>query len=235
MKFKLPQLPSGAERYQLLIWPLLGIGISILLLVLLIIPQLFRIWATNQKIAATKEKINSLTQKYDQLKKIDLSEYKQNLNESLIALPLDKDIPSAISQIQTVALNDQIQISGLLVGGGTTTTTPASYQFKIEGVGNLESVKKFIADIQKGPRVMSLESVELSSGNKDSTVYGVSLSITAYSQIQETKLGPLDQPVVSLNDREIAVLTAIKQTTQNISVISQATGSAVKGKSDPFQ
>ncbi|MBI3486398.1 type 4a pilus biogenesis protein PilO [Candidatus Daviesbacteria bacterium] len=235
MKLKLPQLPSGAERYQLLIWPLVGIGISILLLVLVIIPQLLRIWATNQKIETTKDKITTLNQKYDQLKRIDLNEYKQNLNEALIALPLDKDIPSGISQIQTVALNDQIQISGLIVGSGTTTSNPASYQFKIEGVGSLDSVKKFIADIQKGPRVMSLDSVELSSGNKEGSVYSVNLGITTYSQVQETKLGPLDQPVVNLNDKEIAVLTAIKQSTQNTQIISQNGTTGAKGKSDPFQ
>ncbi len=223
------------NKYQIFIWPAIGIIVSSSFLILLIIPQITSVGKSDEDISQLKERSTLLNQKLVQLQAIDVAKYRENLNTVLIALPLDKDIPSAISQIQNLAGSNRLEIVEFTIAAaGPTVNSATSYQVKIDLAGDLASIKNFIEQLKQAPRVMTIEKATL-AGTKNSLIYQASLAIDVYRQPQQTNLGGLEDPVTALSDSNLSLLARLSKAVKNIPLVSSSNATGPKGKVNPFE
>ncbi len=222
------------NKYQIFIWPLIGGGISIALLILVIVPQLFKILNTNTKIEETKQKIDKLNNKVADLKKVNVSEYKDNFNKLNIVIPTRIDAPSAISQIQTIAASSNVQIVSFGVAIPQTDSGTNNFLIKVEFKGSNASINNFIEQLKNAPRLMTINKIEI-TGDKTGTNFNTTLAIQAYFSKQQTTLSAIEDSITLLSDKDKELLSKIDKSVKTIPVVSEDTITGPKGKPNPFE
>ncbi|MBI2011551.1 type 4a pilus biogenesis protein PilO [Candidatus Daviesbacteria bacterium] len=228
------EIPPGLEKYKFFLFPIIVTVFSVLILIFVIIPQIYNLFNLSSKMDETNKKITSLTQKINNLNQIDRDLYKVYIDQMLIALPFDKDIPQSLSQVQFAAASTNLQIVGLDVANESTAINGAlSYSIQLEVIGTLSDLKRFFNRFDEAPRVIRLAGYELTT-SKDSSVYSGSVKLTTFFSPQPTTLGAIDTPVEGLSAADITLLTKIEQLTEITPIIS-VTGSTTPGKTNPFE
>ena len=91
-----------------------------------------------------------------------------------LAMPSGEDIAGALAQIQGIATNNDIDITGVTVTapeiqvkktGTSSSTSPikplGSFAFKLTGSGSYESLKNFLSEIETNVRIFDVETFSL--------------------------------------------------------------------------
>ncbi len=91
-----------------------------------------------------------------------------------LAMPSGEDIAGALAQIQGIATNNNINITGVTVTapeiqvkktGTSSSTSPikplGSFAFKLTGSGSYESLKNFLSEIETNVRIFDVETFSL--------------------------------------------------------------------------
>lgn len=228
------QLITIWSKYQIYIWPLLGGGISIILLSVVIIPQLFKVIENNKKIKETKQKIELLDKKASDLKQINLADYKDKYSKLNIVLPAQVDVPSAISQIQSLAASSNTQIISFSVALPSSEAQVDNFSIKLEFKGSSGSIKNFIEQLKNAPRIMTINTIDMTT-DKTGSVFDVTLDIHTYFQKQQTILSGVEDSISLLSDKDKEALLNIDKSVKSIPIVSEETISGPKGKSNPFE
>ena len=228
------QLTAIWVKYQIYIWPILGGGISIGLLAIVIIPQLFKVFETNKKIAETNQKIGLLNKKVSDLKQINLTEYKDNYSRLNTVLPTQVDVPSAISQIQSLAANSNTQIVSFSVALPSADAKTDNFSISLEFKGTSDAIKNFIEQLKKAPRIMTIKTIDMSA-DKTASVFNVSLNLQTYYQQQKTVLSSVEDKITLLSDKDKEALQNIDISVRSIPIVSEETITGPKGKLNPFE
>lgn len=235
------KLSNLTKKYLILGWPVMAIVIALALTFFIIIPQLVNYFSTQKTINATKARTAFINSKADNLSAIDVTDYKDNLNIALAALPEDKDIPAAVSQIQATLSASKLQLNDMTFSNNSlpvdqSSSIPATlqnYQIKIDVTGTQDALIAFMGNIKNGPEIMKVISIDLSS-NKPG-VFDAALDLAVYYQGTPSSLGSIEQPVSPPTPEETATLTKLQNQTQSSPVYSLTGSLPARGKSDPFQ
>lgn len=223
-------------RYNLFGWPLASIAISILLVAFIIIPQVLDIKKNSDVISNIESRTKNLDSKAASLAEIDTKAYQDNLRVALVVLPEEKDIPSAIGQIQSLISDNKLQLNGMTFAHSDNPNSSSlqNYQIKIDVSGDQLSLKDFINSLKDAPLVMKVSDLEVSSNFKDNGLDSA-LTLTTYYQGQPQSLGDLEQPVSAINQADSDLLVRLQQRVQNLPLISTSVNLGPRGKADPFQ
>lgn len=223
------------KRYQLLGWPLVSIVISLLLLVFIIIPQLLGIKSTQDSIAQLNTRVGNLNAKANSLNSVDTKSYQDNLNVALIVLPTDKDIPSAIGQIQTLLANNNLQLNGMSFAHSDTPPSAAlqNYQIKIDVTSDQNSLKNLVNSLKGAPQIMQVTTLDITGDQRTSSLDST-LTLEIFYQGLPTALGDLEQPVSPLTQADTSLLADLQKRTQGAAQVSSV-NLGPRGKANPFQ
>lgn len=224
-------------RYKYYILPVVSILVSISLIIFLIVPQGSKLYKVSKTTQESDDKTSFLQKKLDLLQKVDATEYQSLIDTSLISLPEDKDYSGAINQIVTVVKNNNLRLDGMGISTVVTTIDNAqSYAIKIDVTGDINSIKNFMTAIKSGPRLMRVNSIEVTS-SKNASQVASSIGLIVFYQETQKSLGSVDQPLVLPAEKDKDVINSLKTTTSGLvgSPTEVIDTNIPKGKSDPFQ
>ncbi len=231
------------RKYRFFGWPLLSIEVSLLLLIFLIIPQIIAFFNTNKLISDTQQRVNSLNTKAQTLASIKTDEYQSNLNLALAVLPENRDIPTAIGQVQTVVGESGLQLgsvsfAGNSSGGANSGTAGSgssaqSYEIKIEVLGSPNQLNALFSNFNNGPEIMKLNGLGITSSGKG--LLDASLTLSSYYQGPPAVLGDVEKPIEGMTPQEIDLLTKIQKQVPPSIVTSSSINLPPRGKPNPFQ
>ena len=224
------------KKYQAYILLATTTILSVSLFIFLIIPQGLKLYEASKKTKDTEDKTEFLKHKLELLKQVDLQKYKSDYQTSLTSLPEDKDYSGAINQVITLIKANNLKLAGMsLATQGAPIDGAQSYTIKIDISGTTISIKNFVASLKTAPRLVRVNSIEISNGkNNDSTTGSINLLV--FYQEAQTIIGQLDSPLILPNEKEFKNIESIKKSVSQ-TPITQTPGiiDIPKGKSNPFQ
>ncbi len=228
------KLPPGSEKYGVYIWPAIGFVLSVLIAVFVIIPRIFEIIKVNAALYEKEKLSANLEKKVGILKEIDLKKYKSDYKYVSVMLPIQPDVPSAVSQIQELAASSDIKINAFNIALPTSASNSESFQIRIEIEGEIGNISSFVTGVKKASRLMTLDRIEV-AGKRGGSAYAAAVSLKAYFQKQQTLLSPIDQLILPLTSKEQEAILLISQNVTKSTGISEITTTGLKGKPNPFE
>jgi Tfp pilus assembly protein PilO len=220
-------------KYKQFILPVFVGLICLLLIVFLLIPQIINYFAIQKTISANQSRLRKLNNKIASLEKIDLESYKGKINTALVAVPSDKEVPSAIGQllflINSSALKlEAMNISSAVVPAGSLS----SYTIKIEASGDLKAVRDLIERVRGAPRIMNVASIELNQSPNNQLRAGFVFNL--YFQQNAAASVDIDKAVSLLSPKEEEILAALTSYAKTVPTTTNAEIVGPRGKEDPF-
>jgi Tfp pilus assembly protein PilO len=222
-------------KYKILFVPILVVIFAGVIVMLVTIPQIITLLNTFKTIDELNAKKAVYQKKVADLERINVEDYRKDLDTALVALPVEKDIPGVMGEL-LVSLGG----SGLALEGITFSNSPPEsdklqeYMVTIDVSGDEISLKSFLERVTVAPRLIKLTGIEVSRGN--GTDIGASITFTTFYQALPNALGSVDEklPVIGAGDTQILadIETKIKTFPK---VTSTQTGSSAQGKLDPFR
>ncbi len=148
--------------------------------------------------------------------------------------PSDSDISSVVGVLQEVSKKNGFNIESLHLSGGTQATKLSASEFniKLDLMGPKIFLKDLITNIENAPRIMKIESLDISNTKTGDNV-NISLTVRAYFQPLPNSFGGLETPLPSISEKEEAILATLAKVNQ-VSPATQFT-SVQRGKSNPFE
>lgn len=217
-------------RYQILILPILSFFITAGLIFFVIIPQVGEFLSVRQGLQEANLKKEFLIQKAEVLENTNTNTFKDNIQTSLVALPEDRDIPQAIGQLLFLLNSNRLQLDDVKFSNSAGDDGKSkSFQVTFDVTGSYSSVQSFLSGIKTTPRLMKINSIQVSSANNK---VQATLGVEVYYQPLPSIIGSVDQKLPQLTGKDLEVLAKYQAfVTQPINT---SVGGA-KGKSDPFE
>lgn len=228
-------------KYKFLIWPVVVGVSSIIIIILVIIPQLLTYLNVNDKINQAQNRSNILETKAVALENIDNLLTQKDLKVVFSVLPTDQDVPQAM-----VVLQDMIAKSGLelkstsfgAVGLSQKAVGNSSFQLNIAVSGQVNLLRDFLIQLQNSPRLFQVDSIGVQF-QKDKGLIEADMPLSVFYNPSLGEMGTVEDPIPQISDKDKDLLAKLTQVVGqgNVSLISQeATSASVPlGKSDPFQ
>ena len=140
--------------------------------------------ALTSEVSEAQEKIASIDSA-----KADLSGISDTINQLLVAIPSDKDIPNLISELEAIAAKNSLIIpaidtSGQTAAAATETSleissgTPVNISFSV--AGPVDNIFAFTGSLEKSIKFMNIKAITMTSEN--GTDVSASYNIEAYSR-----------------------------------------------------
>ena len=235
MKKLIAQLQSNPlyKKYELFVIPFITALLIVLMVVLVIVPNVFQYIETEKKLSEAKVKVDFFKQKKVNLQAIDKTQYTTGINRSLAILPDDKDTPAAISQLYYVLGLTNMQVQNIAFSEGGEDKTGKNFKISLELNGTFSELTNFILKLKETPRIMRINSLEVSSPSGSTSLFA-SFILSAYYEPLPKEISTVDQPLAQITDKDLEVLgklsnTAFPVTTENTNF------SGPKGKDNPFE
>lgn len=232
---------SKSPQYQknkIFLLPIASVLVCLMVIIFVLYPQANNLWEDYSKINQSKDLNKQYTGKVDQLKKIDPTLYENNLEVAMSALPSDQAIPDAINQLLYLLGSNSLNLDNISVNNDQLTsqaeqkTTVPSLQMKIDVSGSLEGLTSFVEKAREAPRLMSINSIEVSSSISDSKVQST-ISLLVYYDPQASPVVKSSDKVSTVNKAETDILNQIKSYLEKLPKLGSGTD-LPKGKKDPF-
>lgn len=222
------------SKYKVIILPVSSLILCIGLLFFVIIPQISTSFKTIKSLGSSQESFKNLSKKVDILEQINLSEYRQNVNTTLIALPPEKDVPGALAQIFFLLNSNKLKLSSVGLGASAPSVNNIEgLPFRLEVEGDISGLKNLLSKVKSAPRLMKVTDLEVSGSSGDSVQ--ATISLTTYYQQIATNLGEIDRPIEEITQKDLEILTAIANSSRSIPTTSSVNITGATGKSDPFE
>lgn len=148
-----------------------------------------------QKLATTTAEIKNAKTKLESLKtaQTTLSDLGDLVSQMSIAVPVDKDTPNLITELEAVTAKYQIalptvQISDSTAGsanaGATSSSSIGAVNVSFSVNGSFDNIQKLIYDLEHDIRFMNVQSISLTSAGtaKSGGQMSMSLQLTAYKR-----------------------------------------------------
>lgn len=223
------------DKYQTVILPVGSIAIGLLLLVLVVFPQVKDILGKNNELAKVNQDLTKLQSKVEQLNSVNVESYKENLELSFIALPVDKDIPQAYNQITFLTSTNRLDQSSISFSNANSDPGKLSnFSVKLELLGTLDDLKKFITVLESAPRIMQIKELEYTSGISNQRAR-INLSLDIFFAKLPDVTATLEQDLPVISGKETELLTRIKDGADGILPGSSGDAPVPEGKENPFE
>ncbi len=224
-------------KYRTFILPTAAILVSLIIVVVVMIPQLLLTLGVYKDIDAVKNKNLILDEKIKALQQLNTEEEKKNINIALSALPQDPNVPGAISQILLLLNNNRLTLDGVSFSVPQTTSskslTAQSYNIKVDLSGSIDGFKNFISQTKDAQRIIRINALETISGQDPSKIQAT-VTVSTYYASLPTTIDDIEKPIQVLSQKEKDLLIKISSSPQSTS-INLPNISGPKGKADPFQ
>lgn len=229
---------SLLAKYQVIVWIIATTLTCISMTFFIIYPQTMEYLSLNQTISSNQSQIQLLTQKLDNLKKISLAEYKRSYTTLLQALPKERDLLPAIATIQNVVIENNLQI--LTVGfssGSTSQANTDSFIINLELSGRLNDIKNFASQINQSPRLMKLNSIDISTDRKTGNYHSAIAIQVLYNPSPDAST-EIDTPIDPLSQQDLNLINDLSTSLPAISSEPTSDSPSVNfegvNRDDPF-
>jgi Tfp pilus assembly protein PilO len=180
----LPHLKK--EKNQKYFTIILTFTASIFFLIFAINPTLSTITKLRKEVADNKFVDQRLTLKIKNLS--SLFQAYQALAEDLPiildAVPEKAEAPTLIAQIQSIAKNNQVNISNLSISpiqlNNQTATSSSSFTFEVNANSTYPNVYSFMSDLSSMQRVVTIDSISMVKSSEANSNIQLNLKGTAY-------------------------------------------------------
>lgn len=227
------QLTELFNKYKTLFIPII-IGVSSLILILLVIyPQLTVFLKGQKDLQTVEQRLKKLQVKAQDLESLDEDDLNKKLEYALAALPVEKDYATIIGVFQRISAQSNMSLETLRVGGlgsGGDKKTPG-YSVQLELLGTKSSLNGVLQQIEKAPRVMKVNGIELTASKSN---VNVTLAVDVFYLPAPTSIGSVDAVLPKLTDEEQKLLTRLASISPS-SISTTPTTLLPRGKPDPFQ
>lgn len=226
---------SLVVKYKVLFVPVLIVVLAGVIVVLVTIPQLIALFNTFKTIDELNAKKVVYQKKAGELERINIEDYRKNLDTALVALPVEKDIPGVMGEL-LVSLGG----SGLGLDGITFSNAPPEtdklqeYTITIDVSGDEQSLKSFLQRVTVAPRLIKLTGIEVSKGTAGQI--GASITFTTFYQNLPNAIGSVDEKLPVIGNADTQILADIETKIRSFPKVTTGQAeSAVTGKLDPFR
>lgn len=225
-----------ANKYQIYLWPVFAVVVIVLLILLVMFPQVRELLKENAILEETVKKVAVLEKKAKDLQSVDEVKYQSDLDTSLSMVPVEKDLVSALSQIQILTANNNMKVDDVGFSSSSQTATDKSDNFivRVTITSTIDQLKTFLDQVKVAPRLMMLDSIALEN-SKTTGVYQATLGFKTYFQPLPTTLGRIEDPLLTLSTTEQALLQRVANSLRNVPVVSSDRVFGKRGKDDPFR
>lgn len=229
-------------KYQTIIWPIAVGFSSILILVLVVIPQLLTYLNVRNQILGIRQKNFVLDTKAFELEEIDEEAAKENLQVVFTILPTDPEVLIALTVLQNQLTRVDLELKNTSFAGGKTGSKN-SFQFHITVAGPITALRSWLISLQDAPRLFQIEALNVRFQKEQSGIEA-EVPVSVFYQDKPKVMGSLDQPISKLNESEkqtlskltqIVAQTGIAQTDSGWDRLEATTSSVPLGRSDPFE
>lgn len=237
LKVQLLALPiftsPNFAKYRMFFVPLLVVVIASLITLLVTVPQIIKLLKTSQDLKNLEEKKQFYIQKVSELENLNVDDYRKNLDTSLIALPVDKDIPGVMGEL-LISLSG----SGMsLLGISFSNSPPESdklqeYSILLNVTGSEDNLRNFLERVSVAPRLIKLSSIEISKGSAES--FTIALSFATFYQNLPGDIGAVDDELPKITASDTQFLTDIQAKVKTFQTVANQAATPVAGKSNPF-
>lgn len=158
-----------------------------------------------------------------------------NTSRAQLALPIENNSLTLLSQIRTIATELGLVIKNLdLVAQPASGPTLAQSTLNFDVDGTSVSIMKFIFELKKVAPVMSVDTLSMvaSSGNAGASAI---VSVRSPWAPVPTKLPALSEAIVSLSPQETELSSELASYRYPFTTESVATGSGGTGRANPFE
>lgn len=220
-------------RYRMFFVPLFVVIIASLITLLVTAPQIVKLLKTSQDLKDLEEKKQFYIQKASELENLNVEDYRNNLDTSLIALPVDKDIPGVMGEL-LVSLSG----SGMsLLGISFSNSPPESdklqeYSILLNVTGSEDNLRNFLERVTVAPRLIKLSSIEVSKGAGEN--FTIALSFATFYQILPGDIGSIDDELPKISASDTQFLADIQAKVKTFQTVANQAAVPVAGKSNPF-
>lgn len=218
-------------KYKIYILPAVSAIICLGLISLVIVPQVKGLLEAGKKNTELNHRLEVLQTKINALEKTDKSSIRENIKTSLSALPDDKNIPNAITQILYFLNINSLQLESLSSSGAGDGE---SVQIRMDISGNINNLKNFMARLKEAPRIIKIQSLDITGGRVTGNIQASIVLSVFFAQLPD-KIGGIEQPVPQVTPQDLEVLSLIKSNAAAFPTITATSSAGVKGKADPFQ
>lgn len=220
-------------KYQVFLMPIFSFMICILLLVFLIIPQLLGFAEQNTQRESLFVKKQQLEAKIASLNKVNLESYKSDIATALIALPQEKDVPAALSQVLYLLSSNRLRLNEVSLSGSDLMVDGVkAFQIRVDATGTNSALRNFTESVKSSTRILSLEKLVVTAGSS-LTELEATIDLIAYFEPLPTAVGGVDQEIKLPTQSDLEVLNKIKSSQVGSGEIDTTT--IPLGKTDLFQ
>lgn len=223
-------------KYKLLIWPILSGIASVVILVLVIIPQFLAYLSVHGQISDIVSRSGKLEVKAQSLEAIDENLSEGNLKLAFAVLPADRNIPSAVTILQSLVAQSGLTLKSTSYSAAARGTSKDSFQLNVTVQGQISGVRKFLISLKNSGRVFQVESISVQF-QKSGSLVEAEIPITVFYSTSLGKAGALDVELPKLNEKEEKLLVDLSRLVNNpLAGSGEASASSVPiGKSNPFE
>lgn len=221
-------------KYRVLLVPIIVVITAIVIVVLVTIPQLYNLFNTFKTINELKQKKLFYQNKAAELAEIKIQDFRNDLDTSLVALPVEKDIPGVMGEL-LVSLGG----SGMTLNGITFSSSPPEsekveeYTVTIDATGTDVSLGNFLERVTLAPRVIKLTTIQVSSGGTANL--NASITFATFYQTLPSNIGKIDDKLPKINQEDTQILADIKTKQRMFPKVAPQTSQTTIGKLDPFK
>lgn len=224
-------------NYKFLIWPVVSGIASVVILVLVVIPQLLNYLQVRNQISDIVNRSGKLEAKAQTLEAVDENISEESLKLAFAALPADRNVPSAVTILQSLIAQSGLSLKSTSYSASARGASKNSFQLNVSVVGQISGVRKFLISLRDSGRVFQVESISVSFQKSGSQVEA-EIPITVFYSESLGKGGALEQEPPKLNEKEEKILADLSRIVNLGTLVGggEATASSVPvGKSNPFE
>lgn len=224
------------SNYKLLIFPAAVALSSLILIVLVILPQTIKL-VTNQKVGDDLlSRSQNLEVKAQTLESINEEDLSRNVGYALAVYPSDKDFGNVVGIIQKITSQAGFNIVSLsLAGAGTAQAGSQSFNISLQLTGSKALLPILLSGFENAPRLMRVGSLEVSSSASGAEGVQVSLGLDVLYADAPRDFGTVDSPLPQLSAKDEELLVKLARVGGQ-SVSAGRTGvSTPRGKTNPFE
>ena len=224
------------SSYKLFIFPAVVALSSLILIVLVILPQTLKL-ITNQKVGEDLlNKSQSLEVKAQTLESINEEDLSRNVRYALAVFPSDKDFGNVVGLIQKITSQTGFNIVSLNLGGNTAAKAGTqSFNVTLQLTGSRALLPSLLSALENAPRLMRVGSLEISSVAGGGAQ--VSLGLDVLYSPAPAEFGTVDSPLPKLSQKDEELLVRLARVgSQSVSGgASSGFVSTPRGKVNPFE
>lgn len=203
--------------------PILVVFLILVVTASVLKPRLEVMAKSRQQLIKDKKVLADLTKKLATLEGLAQVEFSEKAEIALAVLPAEKDVPSNLSVIKTVALNNGLIVNDITISEvGEIDALAADIKLKKEAIlpslrldvnltGSLEMIKNFISQIQSTAPLMEVKNVSLSQKKTESPE--TKMQIEAYFLPFPKTLGKPEQSLIAITNGEEKIFSRISDFT----------------------